>query len=286
MTTDIPKRISRGNGSPKEVKRLKDCPHCFEEIFEKATTCHHCREHIGHFWWLIPRYSIPIIYNLIAAFAISYTFFQTRLNQADQDKFNAQNIAKHAIEQKNAVASDANNAGLESTTSKIPTLNLTINDEASFKNSVLSNSSGDIKKALSLAFSLKDKSRIKFVWGGKTPDEGFDSSGFITYVLFKINIFDSMNYRDFSSQGLKGVFDAVDPKEAKIGDLLIYKSGLVLFYLGGNKGMGIGNSNGIKLYDVDLTKNWDVRRWAGKQVSSVTDNQGHQIGRASCRERV
>ena len=263
--------------SPNEGKRVKDCPHCFEEIFEKATTCHHCREHIGHFWWLIPRYSIPIIYNLIAAFAISYAFFQPRLEKATQEVKTAQNTATQAIGKKNAVVSDANKANLVLTSPNIPTANLSNTNEESFENSVLLKTPGIVHEALSEAFYLKNNKPIKFIWGGKSPDEGFDSSGFISFVLSKEGVLDSFVYQDFSSQKLKDTFEMIDPKVTKIGDILIYKTGLVLFYLGENKGLGIGNSSGIKIFDVDPTKNWDVRRWEGQRVLAVTDNQGRRL---------
>jgi len=46
---------------------------------------------------------------------------------------------------------------------------------------------GARREALELAFSLYDK-QIPFVWGGKTPSDGFDTSGFIAYILAKVGV--------------------------------------------------------------------------------------------------
>lgn len=246
----------------------KRCPHCLEYIYADASVCSVCREHIGWKWLFKPRISGPFFYYLIAALSVCYAFHEKNIAQENQ---------VHAIDQKNAIVSDVNKANLTLTNKNISTDNLTISAEESFKNSILLKVTGEIQKALTVAFSLKDQRGSEFVWGGKSPEEGFDSSGFVSYILFRINVLDAMDYREFSSEVLKNSFLGIDAKDAQIGDLIIHKSGLSLFYLGEKKGIGIGNSNGIKIFDVDLTKDWAVRRWEGLQVLSVTNEKGRRI---------
>ncbi len=254
------------------------CPHCYESVYKNATVCPHCREHIGWSWLWKPRVSVPVLSSVVSVLMAIITLTQIHEKEiAIQAKNIAQTDASSAIGQKNAIASDANKANLTVANKNISTENLTINDEESFKKSVLLKTTGEVQQALIAAFSLKDQKSIKFVWGGKSPEVGLDSSGFISYILFKINVLDAIGYPEFSSELLKDSFLGVDRKDAKIGDLLIHKSGLCLFYLGDKKGIGIGNANGIRVFDVDLNNDWAVRRWEGMRMLSMTDQNGRRV---------
>lgn len=145
---------------------------------------------------------------------------------------------------------------------------------AEFSHKVLSKTDGSVKKVLIQAFNLFENKSIKFSFGGKSPDEGFDTSGFISYVLSVGGVLESSYYRVFSSSKLKELLTHVETKEVKIGDLLFYKTGLILIYLGEKKGIGIGNRDGIKFYDVDISKKCDIRRWAGQHWTVALNKQG------------
>jgi NlpC/P60 family len=54
---------------------------------------------------------------------------------------------------------------------------------------VLSALQGKRREALQLAFDLYDK-QVPFKWGGKTPSEGLDTSGFVAYILSRVGILD------------------------------------------------------------------------------------------------
>ena len=57
------------------------------------------------------------------------------------------------------------------------------------RKSTLRNVDGKRKEALQLAFDLYDK-HIPFKWGGKTPSEGLDTSGFVAYILHQVGVLD------------------------------------------------------------------------------------------------
>jgi hypothetical protein len=53
------------------------------------------------------------------------------------------------------------------------------------RNATLNAVQGARREALQLAFDFYDR-KVPFVWGGKTPTDGFDTSGFVAYILAKV----------------------------------------------------------------------------------------------------
>lgn len=48
---------------------------------------------------------------------------------------------------------------------------------------------GKRREALLMAFRFYDQ-RVPFVWGGKNPSDGFDTSGFVAYILAQVGVVD------------------------------------------------------------------------------------------------
>jgi cell wall-associated NlpC family hydrolase len=92
------------------------------------------------------------------------------------------------------------------------------------------------RKALEIAFSLQEKSPpIHFKFGGKSPDEGFDTSGYIAYVLSQVGVL--KNPETYYSGRLREKFarkedyGKTDLSGLQAGDLIFYEPTTPLFYL-------------------------------------------------------
>jgi hypothetical protein len=86
------------------------------------------------------------------------------------------------------------------------------------------------------------KENIAFVWGGKNPEEGFDSSGFVAYILNKAGLLEEP--QTWWSGKLRDELGT--PREEKQprdpGDLVFYMGGYVMLYLGDNNIIGMSES--------------------------------------------
>jgi hypothetical protein len=99
---------------------------------------------------------------------------------------------------------------------------------------------GNRRKALELAFALyKNNPEIKFKWGGKTPNDGFDTSGYIAYVLSQVGVL-SHPERYYSGRLMQEVAHPTDKKETlEPGDIIYYAPSQVSFYLDERRCLGI-----------------------------------------------
>jgi cell wall-associated NlpC family hydrolase len=100
-----------------------------------------------------------------------------------------------------------------------------------------------LKRVIDLAWRLKDMN-VSYKWGGKTEKDGFDSSGFIAYILHEAGVIEkpgsywSGKFR--STVGEKRIKN--EPKE--IGDLVFFNGGGVMLYLGKDEVIGM-TVNGV-----------------------------------------
>ena len=85
---------------------------------------------------------------------------------------------------------------------------------------------------------------MEYVWGGSTPQTGFDCSGFVCWVLNQTGT----NVGRTTANGLKSQCDIIRPEEAKPGDLIFFQgtygiSGAshVGIYVGNNMMIHCGN---------------------------------------------
>lgn len=86
-------------------------------------------------------------------------------------------------------------------------------------------------RALELILHLKEQG-VGWHLGGQTPNVGFDSPSFATYVLKKLNLpGGAVTPGDTLLATSRRLFEALPPASGpKVGDLVFYPAGYVLFY--------------------------------------------------------
>ena len=116
---------------------------------------------------------------------------------------------------------------------------ITIQTKAVEEIKILTSISDKRREVIKLAFDLQKKDII-FKWGGKNPEEGFDSSSFIAYILSRANIIQKPE--TYWSGRLRSEFGSKkfsSESELQIGDILFYEAGVCMLYLGGNRCIGM-----------------------------------------------
>lgn len=105
--------------------------------------------------------------------------------------------------------------------------------------------------AIQAALNLyEQKPPIPFTWGGKSPSTGFDSSGFVAYVLTQAHVLSSP--AGYWSDRLKQELKSVPIEQRRPGDILFYSGGTCMLYLGGSNNLSIGAlPGGITTGDLD-----------------------------------
>lgn len=94
------------------------------------------------------------------------------------------------------------------------------------------------KQVIETAMALKEKN-IPYIWSGKNPGKGFDSSGFIAYIFHQAGLLEK------PEEWWSGKFrkEMGTPGKTKtpeqVGDLLFYTGGYVMLYLGNNNMIGM-----------------------------------------------
>jgi cell wall-associated NlpC family hydrolase len=98
--------------------------------------------------------------------------------------------------------------------------------------------SGKKKQVVAMAMALKEKN-IPFGWGGKNPQKGLDSSGFIAYIFHQAGLLDKPE--KWWSRKLREEMGTPrnTKKPEQVGDLLFYADGYVMLYLGNNNIIGM-----------------------------------------------
>lgn len=129
---------------------------------------------------------------------------------------------------------------------------------------------------------LRQKPPILFKWGGKTPEEGFDSSGFIAYVLAHNGVITSsvrgsiwlqkefMNVRLDTNRLSESARESLLP-----GDIVFYKNGLCMMYLDDRTTVGMYSWR-IRFHPIDLSF-FDVVGAARMDYSRVRAKPGRAV---------
>jgi len=77
---------------------------------------------------------------------------------------------------------------------------------------------------------------VPYKWGGKN-EQGFDSSGYVAYVLAKIGVIN--NPETYWSGKLRNALARVQQGDEKVGDVIFYSSGACMIYLGNQLSIGM-----------------------------------------------
>ena len=143
--------------------------------------------------------------------------------------------AKKSLEQQIGILNDELNEITNTILAEIkPFANQTVE-----KNRILESVSDKRKEVIRLAFELQERV-IPFKWGGKSPKKGFDSSGFVAYLLSQVNII--QNPEIYWSGRLRSEFgnrSFNSGSELQIGDIIFYEAGVCMLYLGNNRCIGM-----------------------------------------------
>ena len=82
---------------------------------------------------------------------------------------------------------------------------------------------------------------MEYVWGGSTPQTGFDCSGFVCWVLNQTGT----NVGRTTANGLKSQCDIIRPEEAKPGDLIFFQG---TYEISGASHVGIYVGNNMMIH--------------------------------------
>ncbi len=103
-----------------------------------------------------------------------------------------------------------------------------------------------------------------YVWGGASPETGFDCSGFVSWVIN--NSGNGWDVGRQSAEGLRGSCMAVSPSEAKPGDLIFFQG---TYQTSGASHVGIYAGNGMMIHAGNPVKysNINTPYWQGHFLS-------------------
>ena len=90
---------------------------------------------------------------------------------------------------------------------------------------------------------------LSYVWGGKSPETGFDCSGFICWVINHCG--NGWNVGNLSAQGLYEICDPVEPEDAQPGDLIFFQG---TYDTAGASHVGLYVGNAMMLHCGDPVK--------------------------------
>ncbi|HEX8746473.1 MAG TPA: NlpC/P60 family protein [Pyrinomonadaceae bacterium] len=145
-------------------------------------------------------------------------------------------------------------------------IRVTLGPDSFNEQEIKSSVEGRRQLALNIAFNLYHRQPpVRFYWGGKEPDVGFDTSGFVTYILSQVNVLtkqdtywndssklaDKFGSKNFKSPGNMKLSDFVS-QELKPGDVIFYDNKLLMLYLGDDRCMGMLPTKGLVVTEVDF----------------------------------
>jgi cell wall-associated NlpC family hydrolase len=244
------------------VSRKLRCPVCHSPIAANAKKCRHCHNYLGFsFMWLWEEGSrvLGLVATAGAALVAWKSLQLTLISQHQKDEA----VTQSRISQ---LEREALKEDLGSETLALEPLKNQLATAADKSLARAADKSNDlrVRKLLLQALKLKQDG-VPFRMGGKSPEEGFDSSGFVSYLLAESGALDPMYHRTFSVARLEKTFPKIKPEDAKPGDLVFLGSTFVAVNLDGILAVGIGSSKGIQVFSFLPKAKKSFHRWAYEQ---------------------
>ena len=105
---------------------------------------------------------------------------------------------------------------------------------------------------------------MAYVWGGASPETGFDCSGFVSWVIN--NSGNGWDVGRQTAEGLRGSCAAVPASEARPGDLVFFQG---TYNTSGASHVGIYAGNGMMIHAGNPVKYSNIRTpyWEGHLLS-------------------
>lgn len=233
---------------------------------EPASKCRHCHNYLGFsFQWVWEEGVRALgLVAMIAAAIVAWKSLELTV-VAQKEKDLALSQAMISQQERDALKEDLKSGAVAfGPVQKLPL------SGAEKVLHIASEKSNDlrVRQLLARALSLK-LDDAPFRMGGKSPDEGFDASGFVSFLLSEAGALDPRYYRTFSVVKLEKSFPKVRPEDAKPGDLVFLGANFVAISLGSGQAVGIGSETGILVFSVSPKTKKSFHRWAYGQDSRM-----------------
>lgn len=241
-----PKCKTQRPSAQADCENCKPCHHCGSLIERDATRCPECEEFIGNGWmkshreWIAVGFSILTLITSGIALYIAWgertdkqdALARLKLIEAEMDSMKKESAAKRTGKSfevdENLIVSGEDKHLLEKAIADVGQ----------------GDSKSDVETMLRVAFSLKAQ-EIKYVWNGKEPAEGFDSSGFIAYLLAQAGKIRTVEVPQFWSGRIRETVRTIGREELSVGDLVFYPQGFILLYIGNDQGIGMSSTRNL-----------------------------------------
>ena len=242
---------------PPIVKVL--CPVCHGLVPLGATKCRHCHHFLGYSaqWaWEEGARMLGLV-AMVAAVLVAAKSLEMSVT-AERDRQAA--VAEADLSHRERLALQEDLAAGTATLSQLKK-QLDSAPEKSLLKASSHAKDPRVKLLFDQALQLKRENR-PFIPGGKAPDEGFDNSGFVSYLLGLAGALDPHYQRAYSVTRLERALVSVEAKDARPGDLVFIGKGFVAIYLGTGQALAMSGAIGIQVFSLPTQASASYRRWA------------------------
>ena len=245
---------------------MRKCPICHSEVPFNAKKCRHCHNYLGFSfqWFWEEGIRVLGLVSMIAAALVAWKSLEVSM-QAQRQRQEAVASADISLREREALKEDlsAQPPGLAMLQTQAMS-----SEEKTLVHAAEQTNDLRVRQVLAGALDLKRKN-VPFRMGGKSPEEGFDSSGFVSYLLGECGALDPLYHSTFSVARLAKSFPKVDEAKAKVGDLVFLDSSFVAIHLGRNLAIGIGGDKGIHVLSFFPKAKKTYHRWAYEQEAKL-----------------
>jgi cell wall-associated NlpC family hydrolase len=239
----------------------RKCPICHSAVPLNAKKCRHCHNYLGFSFQWVWEEGVRVLglVSMIAAALVAWKSLEVSM-QAQRQRQEAVASADLSLREREALKEDLlAPSGL----AQLQTQALS-SEEKTLVRAAEESSDVRVRKMLAGALELKRKN-VPFRMGGKSPEEGFDSSGFVSYLLGECGALDPLYHSTFSVARLAKTFPKIEESKAKPGDLVFLDAGFVAIHIGHNLAVGIGGDKGIHVLSFFPKAKKTYHRWAYEQ---------------------